>query len=54
MSYKGDLFPVRHFHKRGNSTARKDCKKAATKIRRQAERRDPEGAPTRRYYRWWL
>lgn len=53
MAYKPEKIDNGPLTKGGKARARRDAKKAATRLRRRAEKRDPEFAPTR-FMRGWI
>lgn len=54
MAYKPELSGYRsRLCPKAEARARRDAKKAATRLRRRAEKRDPESAPTK-FMKGWI
>ena len=55
MAYKPEKIPRRcHLTEGAAARARRDAKRASTRLARRAAKRDPENAPTRRIVRGWI
>jgi hypothetical protein len=53
MAYKPEKIDNGPISRRAKSRAARDAKRAATRLRRRAEKRDPENAPTR-FMKGWI
>lgn len=54
MAYKPENIGRTYLSRKAEARARRDAKKAATRLARRAAKRDPENAPTARIVRGYL